>query len=90
MQARPLQHFDVPRLAAHVARDHVRSLAELAALAACFRERCVLEASGGVGLGNVRAVAETGVHRISIGALTHSAPHVDIALEVAAWPGASA
>lgn len=66
-----------------------RSLAELAALAARFRERCVLEASGGVSLANVRAVAETGVHRVSIGALTHSAPHVDIALEVAAWPGAS-
>jgi nicotinate-nucleotide pyrophosphorylase (carboxylating) len=66
-----------------------RSLAELAALAARFRERCVLEASGGIGLANVRAVAETGVHRVSVGALTHSAPHVDIALEVAAWPGAS-
>jgi nicotinate-nucleotide pyrophosphorylase (carboxylating) len=66
-----------------------RSVAELAALAARFRERCVLEASGGVQLGNVRAVAETGVHRISIGGLTHSAPHVDVALEVVGWPGAS-
>jgi nicotinate-nucleotide pyrophosphorylase (carboxylating) len=66
-----------------------RSLAELAALAARFRERCVLEASGGVTLANVRAVAGSGVHRISIGALTHSAPHVDVALEVATWPGAA-
>jgi nicotinate-nucleotide pyrophosphorylase (carboxylating) len=65
-----------------------RSVAELAALAARLRERTVLEASGGVTLANVRAVAETGVHRISIGALTHSAPHVDVALEVAAGPGA--
>jgi nicotinate-nucleotide pyrophosphorylase (carboxylating) len=45
--------------------------------------RAVLEASGGVHLGNVREVAETGVHRISIGALTHSAPAADIAMEIA-------
>jgi nicotinate-nucleotide pyrophosphorylase (carboxylating) len=43
----------------------------------------LLEASGGVNLANVRAVAETGVQRISIGALTHSAPAADIALELA-------
>lgn len=42
----------------------------------------VLEASGGIDLDNVRAFAETGVDRISVGALTHSAPAVDIALEV--------
>jgi nicotinate-nucleotide pyrophosphorylase (carboxylating) len=41
-------------------------------------------ASGGVNLANVRAVAETGVHRISIGALTHSAVAADVALEVRA------
>jgi nicotinate-nucleotide pyrophosphorylase (carboxylating) len=41
-----------------------------------------LEASGGIGLRNVREVAETGVDRISIGALTHSAPILDIALEI--------
>jgi nicotinate-nucleotide pyrophosphorylase (carboxylating) len=40
-----------------------------------------LEASGGVTLDTVRAVAETGVDRISIGALTHSAPALDIALD---------
>jgi len=41
-----------------------------------------LEASGGIGLANVREVAETGVDRISIGALTHSAPILDISLEI--------
>jgi nicotinate-nucleotide pyrophosphorylase (carboxylating) len=41
-----------------------------------------LEASGGITLDNVRQVAETGVDRISVGALTHSAPTLDIALEV--------
>jgi nicotinate-nucleotide pyrophosphorylase (carboxylating) len=40
-----------------------------------------LEASGGVTLENVRAVAETGVDRISIGALTHSAPALDLAFD---------
>jgi nicotinate-nucleotide pyrophosphorylase (carboxylating) len=40
-----------------------------------------LEASGGVTLATVRAVGETGVDRVSIGALTHSAPALDIALD---------
>ncbi len=41
-----------------------------------------LEASGGVTLANVRSVAETGVDFISVGALTHSAPALDIALDL--------
>jgi nicotinate-nucleotide pyrophosphorylase (carboxylating) len=40
-----------------------------------------LEASGGVNLGTVRSIAETGVDRISVGALTHSAAALDIALD---------
>jgi len=40
--------------------------------------RAVLEASGGVSLANVAAIAATGVDIISIGALTHSAPAVDL------------
>ncbi len=43
--------------------------------------RAILEASGGVNLGTVRAIAETGVDWISIGALTHSAPSMDLALD---------
>jgi nicotinate-nucleotide pyrophosphorylase (carboxylating) len=39
-----------------------------------------LEASGGVNLGNVREVAETGVDFISVGALTHSAPALDLSM----------
>lgn len=42
-----------------------------------------LEASGGVTLATVRSIAETGVDRISVGALTHSAPALDIALDYA-------
>ena len=44
--------------------------------------RPVLEASGGVTLGTVRGIAETGVDVISVGALTHSAPSLDIGLDV--------
>ena len=41
-----------------------------------------LEASGGVTLRNVRTIAATGVDRISVGALTHSAPNLDVSLEI--------
>ena len=44
--------------------------------------RAVLEASGGVNLGTVREIAATGVDLISVGALTHSAPALDISLEL--------
>ena len=42
--------------------------------------RPVLEASGGVTLETVRSIAETGVHYISVGTLTHSAPALDLSL----------
>ena len=45
--------------------------------------RAGLEASGGITLENVRAVAETGVGFISVGALTHSAPALDLSLLLA-------
>jgi nicotinate-nucleotide pyrophosphorylase (carboxylating) len=45
-----------------------------------------LEASGGVTLDTVRAIAETGVDRISIGGLTHSAPALDLGFD---WPWSS-
>ena len=44
--------------------------------------KALLEASGGIDLDNVRAYAEAGVDLISVGALTHSARAVDVALEV--------
>jgi nicotinate-nucleotide pyrophosphorylase (carboxylating) len=44
--------------------------------------RLVLEASGGVTLDNVEAIAGTGVDYISAGALTHSAPSLDIGLDI--------
>lgn len=42
----------------------------------------LLEASGGIGLDDVAAYAATGVDRISIGALTHSAPCLDVGLDI--------
>lgn len=43
--------------------------------------RAILEASGGVTLANVRSIAKAGVDRISVGALTHSAPALDLGLD---------
>lgn len=43
-------------------------------------KKILLEASGGVTLENVRAIAKTGIDRISIGRLTHSAPCLDVSL----------
>lgn len=43
--------------------------------------KVLLEASGGVNLQSIAAIAATGVDRISVGALTHSAPALDIALD---------
>jgi nicotinate-nucleotide pyrophosphorylase (carboxylating) len=44
--------------------------------------KVVLEASGGVNLSTVAAIAETGVNFISVGALTHSAPNLDLGMDV--------
>jgi nicotinate-nucleotide pyrophosphorylase (carboxylating) len=51
-----------------------------------IKGRAKTEASGGVTLATVREIAETGVDRISIGALTHSARAVDLALELRLKP----
>ena len=57
------------------------SLDDLCAAVARVAGRIVLEASGGVDLTTVRGIAETGVDVISVGALTHSAPVLDIGLD---------
>jgi len=58
------------------------SLAELRAAVALAKGRARLEASGGVTLDTVLAIAETGVDEISVGALTHSARSLDVSLEL--------
>jgi nicotinate-nucleotide pyrophosphorylase (carboxylating) len=50
--------------------------------ARAFNKKILLEASGNVNLRNVRAIAETGVDIISIGAITHSARAVDISMKI--------
>jgi nicotinate-nucleotide pyrophosphorylase (carboxylating) len=59
------------------------SLENLAEAVGRAAGRAVLEASGGVTLETVRAIAETGVDVISVGALTHSAGVLDIGLDAA-------
>lgn len=58
----------------------------LAAAMELVGDRAVVEASGGINLNTVRAVAETGVHLISIGSLTHSTQALDISLDLE-FPG---
>ncbi|HEX6866983.1 MAG TPA: carboxylating nicotinate-nucleotide diphosphorylase [Caulobacteraceae bacterium] len=59
------------------------SLADMRTAVAEVAGRAVLEASGGVTLETVRPIAETGVDVISVGALTHSAPVLDVGLDAA-------
>jgi nicotinate-nucleotide pyrophosphorylase (carboxylating) len=59
--------------------DEVRRAVERCAK---LEKRIPLECSGGITLENVRAYAETGVDFISVGALTHSAPAVDLSLRI--------
>ena len=57
------------------------SLEDLRHAVALAKDKAVLEASGNVTLSTVRAIAETGVDYISSGAITHSAPNLDIGLD---------
>ncbi|MCK4277380.1 MAG: carboxylating nicotinate-nucleotide diphosphorylase, partial [Phycisphaerae bacterium] len=59
-----------------------QQLTEAVALRGRVNAAIELEASGGITLQNVRDVAETGVERISVGAITHSAGAIDIGLDI--------
>ena len=61
-----------------------RSEGPLRDLAEALGRSVELEASGGVGLADVERVAASGVDRISVGALTHSAPVLDLSLQISA------
>ena len=60
------------------------AMGEVVAMAAKRDRRPALEASGGITVDSARAVAETGVDYISMGAITQSAPALDVSLEVEA------
>jgi nicotinate-nucleotide pyrophosphorylase (carboxylating) len=64
--------------------DHMtlEQMAEAVALRDAAGRRIFLEASGNITLERARAVAETGVDFLSVGALTHSAPSVDLSLRM--------
>jgi len=53
-----------------------------AAVAICARKGVLTEASGGLSLGRAHSVASTGVDHLSVGALTHSAPVLDLGLDL--------
>ena len=74
-----LEHGAEAILFDNMSVENVRQGAEI-----CSRlpRRVPLECSGGINLENVRAYAETGVDFISVGALTHSSPAVDMSLRV--------
>jgi nicotinate-nucleotide pyrophosphorylase (carboxylating) len=55
---------------------------EMRAVVTKVAGRAKLEASGGLSLANARAVAETGVDYLAVGALTHSAPILDIGCDL--------
>ena len=59
-------------------------LKEMSRVVEMCRGKALTEASGGIGLHNVKEVAATGVDLISVGALTHSARSLDFSLEVVA------
>jgi len=59
------------------------TVAEMSAAVQTIAGRAIVEASGGITLNNVAEVAASGVDLISIGALTHSAPSLDISLDFA-------
>jgi nicotinate-nucleotide pyrophosphorylase (carboxylating) len=58
------------------------SVEDMRAVAEMTQGKAVLEASGGVTLDTVHGIAQTGVNRISVGALTHSVKALDISLEI--------
>jgi len=58
------------------------SIKEMKKAVLIAKKRVLLEASGGITLKTVEAISKTGVNLISVGAITHSAPSVDISLEV--------
>lgn len=73
-----LDNFDLPAIAAAVRRRDSEAPA------------IQLEASGGINLETVAAIAATGVDRISVGALTHSAPSLDLAMDFETQPATGA
>ena len=71
----PLDYILLDNMSIEQLKEAVRMRNEI-------KPQMLLEASGGVTLSSVKAIAETGVDRISVGALTHSAGIIDIGLDM--------
>ena len=86
IEVRSLEEFDqaVQHGAEAILVDNMTSeqVREAVARVAKLGHKVPLECSGGINLSNIRAYAETGVDFISVGALTHSVPAVDLSMRV--------
>jgi len=78
----PLDASEAAQSGADIVMLDNMSLDEMRKAAALIDHKAILEASGGVNLDNIRAIAETGVDWISVGALTHSASALDISMKL--------
>ena len=58
------------------------SLSDMASAVELCKDKAITEASGGINLSSVKDVAETGVDLISVGAITHSAPNLDLSMDI--------
>jgi nicotinate-nucleotide pyrophosphorylase (carboxylating) len=83
----PAEALEAAEAGADVVMLDNMGLEEMRQAAALINHRAIVEASGGVNLGTIRAIAETGVDWISVGALTHSAGALDISMKLATGHG---
>ena len=58
------------------------TLSDMAEAVTICKGKATTEASGGINLSSVRKIAETGVDLISVGAITHSAPNLDLSMDI--------
>lgn len=78
----PQEAYEATEAGADIIMLDNMSLEDMRQCVQLIKGRALIEASGGITLDRVRAVAETGVDMISVGALTHSAKALDISLEL--------
>jgi nicotinate-nucleotide pyrophosphorylase (carboxylating) len=79
----PADAFEAAEAGADVVMLDNMDLEEMRQAVTLIGHKAVVEASGGVNLSTIRAIAETGVDWISVGALTHSACALDISMKLA-------
>ena len=79
----PVEALEAAEAGADVVMLDNMGLEEMRQAVTLINHRAILEASGGVNLGTIRAIAETGVDWISVGALTHSSGALDISMKLA-------